>query len=96
MDTNSPYPFKIISPIDYFSVDDVAGQLKVSRNQVLAWVESGQLTGERTRRYWRFTERDLRKFLDAQGLSFDEEAWLAARSSRLLRQRRKVRGPGDQ
>lgn len=87
---NWPDSLLVLSPITYFAVDDVAAQLKVSRREVLTWIEAGQLTGQRTRRYWRFTGSDLQQFLDARGLPFDEQDWLCAREARLQQQRRKT------
>lgn len=47
----------------WFSVDEVAERLGMSRYTVSDWMKAGRLKGVKIGKYWRVNERDLEAFL---------------------------------
>lgn len=47
----------------WFSVDEVAERLGMSRYTISDWIKAGRLKGVKIGKYWRVSERDLEAFL---------------------------------
>ena len=50
----------------YFTVDEIAERLKVSRMTVYRWIKAGQLGAYKIGGEFRITERDIERFLEAR------------------------------
>jgi excisionase family DNA binding protein len=50
----------------YYTLQEVANKLKVSRRTVYRWVQAKELPAYRLGGEFRITERDLERFLDAR------------------------------
>jgi excisionase family DNA binding protein len=48
----------------YYTPEEVADRLKVSRRSVYEWLRSGKLRGLRAGQYWRVAEPDIVAFLE--------------------------------
>ena len=51
--------------IEFFTVSEIAGLLKVERRTVIRWICAGKLKGFKPAgsRFWRVRQRDLKKIL---------------------------------
>ncbi len=47
----------------FYTPEEIAELLKVSRRSVYEWLSAGKLHGLRAGQYWRITEEDLMKFM---------------------------------
>ena len=52
----------------YFTVEEVAGRLKVSHMTVYRWIKAGKLAAYKIGGEFRITERDIERFLEARRL----------------------------
>ncbi len=50
----------------YFTVEEVAGRLKVSHMTVYRWIKAGKLAAYKIGGEFRITERDIERFLEAR------------------------------
>ena len=50
----------------YYTLQEVAEQLKVSYRTVYRWVRSGELSAYQLGQEWRITDKDLNQFLEAR------------------------------
>jgi excisionase family DNA binding protein len=51
----------------FYTPEEIAGKLKVSRRSVYHWITSGRLSGVKVGQYWRVSEEDLLGFMKGQG-----------------------------
>lgn len=49
----------------YYTPEEIAEQLKVSRRSIYEWLRSGRLRGVRAGQFWRVSEPDLIQFLES-------------------------------
>ena len=61
--------------MDYLTVDEVAGRLRVHPRTVKRWLAEGKLRGKLLgdRAGWRVGEADLRRFMAPDGADQDDE-----------------------
>jgi len=61
--------------MEYLTVDEVAGRLRVHPRTVKRWLAEGKLRGKLLgdRAGWRVDEADLRRFMAPDGADQDEE-----------------------
>lgn len=51
----------------YYSTDEVAGMLQITRRTMLNYISAGKIAGKKLGRSWFFTEEDIKAFLDSKG-----------------------------
>lgn len=61
------------SRLYYFTPDEVAAHLRVTRRTVYRWLTEGKLKARRAGRGWRISERDIAEMLNADGYCFSPE-----------------------
>lgn len=56
-----------------YSIKDIMEMFDVSYNAVMGWISSGKLNGFRVGRLWRFSEQNIKDFLDKCNLIQEAE-----------------------
>lgn len=58
---------------EYFTPEEVAEQLKVTRRSVYRWLHGGKLRGLRAGGLWRICEEDIEAFLKGETTMADDK-----------------------
>lgn len=53
--------------VKYYSIDEVAEMLAVTRRTMMNYISNGTIVGKKIGRLWYFTEEDIKTYLDKKG-----------------------------
>jgi excisionase family DNA binding protein len=53
--------------ITYYSIDEVAEILGLTRRTMMNYISNGSIVGKKIGRVWQFTEEDIKDYLDKKG-----------------------------